>query len=141
MSDGRSIAQKIKDELIPSLASGAIGVLASSFFLGIDMKMQIPFGSMSVPAWVAIGGTLTAADMIAYASHDYVLEYIPMIQSFATVENKLLAPVLSGAATYLVLREAVSTDVSLINTFLLGAGSSIAGKYSADTLKSINPAL
>jgi hypothetical protein len=87
MTDNRSITEKLKDELIPSLASGAIGVLASSFLLGVDINMKLSVANMALPAWVAIGGVISIADMAAYASHDYVLENIPTLQKFATYEN------------------------------------------------------
>ena len=133
--------EKLKDELIPSLASGTIGALAASFLLGVDLSAQFSLGSYNMPAYLAIGGSITAADLIAYASHDYVLEKIPMLQGFATYENKLLAPVLSGAATYALFRTTISSDASFTNSFILGAGSTIAGTYTSETLKSINPSL
>lgn len=141
MADNRSITEKLRDELVPSVASGAIGVLASSFILGVDLSMSLPVGSMTLPAWAAIGGVIAGADLVSYASHDYVLEKIPSLQRFATYENRLLAPVLSGVATYGLFRTAVSPDVSLTNSFLLGAGSTVGGKYVADTLHDINPIL
>ena len=141
MADNRSITEKLKDELIPSLASGAVGVLASSFLLGVDIGTTLPVGSLNLPAWAAIGGVITASDLVAYASHDWVLEKIPAIHGFATYENKLLAPVLSGLATYALFVTAVSPDTSLTNSILLGAGSTIVGNYAAVTLHDINPAL
>ena len=141
MADNRTIMEKLKDEFIPSLASGAIGAVAASFLLGVDLTMQLPVANMSLPAWAAIGGTITAADLIAYSSHDFVLEKIPALQRFATFENRILAPALSGVATYGLFKIAISPDTSLTNSFLLGAGSSIGGKYAADTLKDFSPML
>lgn len=140
-NDERTVMEKLKDEIIPSLASGAVGALASSFILGVDLNMNLNIANMNIPAWVAIGGTITVADLVAYIGHDYVLEKIPTFQSFATYENRILAPVLSGVATYALFRTAISVDTSLTNSFLLGAGSSITGRYSADTLKKMNPNL
>ena len=139
MADNRSLTEKLKDELVPSLASGAIGALAASFIMGVDLSMQLPVMNMNLPAWAAIGGAISAADLIAYSSHDFVLEKIPSIQRFATYENRFLAPVLSGVATYGLFRTAISPEASLTNSFLLGAGSSIGGQYAASTLKDINP--
>jgi hypothetical protein len=132
--DNRSITEKLKDELVPSLAAGAVGVLASSFLLGVDLSGNIPLANMRMPVWAAIGGVITAADLAAYASHDFVLEKIPQIQRFATYENRLLAPVLSGAATYGLFKGAISSNTSFTNSFLLGAGSSITGKYAAEAI-------
>lgn len=135
MADNRSITEKLKEELIPSLASGVVGVLASSFLLGVDLSMDLSVANMTVPAWAAVGGVITIADLVAYASHDFVLEKIPSIQRFATYENRLLAPVLSSVATYGLFVTAISPDASLTNSMLLGAGSSITGRYIFDTLK------
>jgi len=139
MTDNRSITEKLKDELVPSLASGAIGALAASFLLGVDLSIQLSIGNMNLPAWAAIGGVISISDLISYASHDYVLEKIPAIQKFATYENRILAPALTGLATYTLFRTTISSDASLTNSFLLGAGSTIGGRYAADTLKDINP--
>jgi hypothetical protein len=138
MADNRSVTEKIKDELIPSLASGVVGILGASFLLGVDLSMDINIANMTVPAWAAIGGVITGADLIAYASHDFVLEKLPALQSFATYENRLLAPVLSGVGTYGLLFTAISSDTSLMNSFLLGAGSSVTGRYAFDTFKETN---
>lgn len=134
-SDNRTVMEKVKDEIIPSAFSAGIGILGASFILGVDLSQSLNLFGMNVPTWGAIGGVIMGADMLAYASHDWVLEKIPAIQNsgFATAENKLLAPVLSGLGVYVLLREGVSTDVSLVNSFLLGGGSSIAGRYGYDT--------
>lgn len=141
MGDNRTIMEKLKDELIPSIASGAVGVLASSFLLGVDLSTNLTVGNMNIPAWVAIGGVISASDLVAYVSHDFFLEKLPALQGFATYENRLLAPVLSGASSYLLFRTAISADTSITNAVLLGAGSTIGGKYIADTLKEVNPNL
>lgn len=139
MADNRSITEKLKDEFIPSIASGAIGAVAASFFMGVDLFIDLPVANMNIPAWAAIGGVISAADLIAYSSHDFVLEKLPSLQRFATYENRILAPALSGLATYGLFRTSISSDVSLTNSFVLGGGSSIAGRYVADTLKDMNP--
>ena len=135
MTDNRTITDKIKDELIPSAFAAGVGLLGASFILGVDLTQNFNIFGMNIPAYAAIGGVIAGSDIIAYASHDYVLEKIPMIQNsgIATYENKFLAPVLAGASCYLLLREGISTDVSIINSVLLGGGSSILGKYIYDT--------
>ncbi len=133
--DNRSIMDKVKEELIPSIFAGGVGILGASFVLGVDLSQNLSVFGMSVPTWAAIGSVIAGSDIIAYASHDFVLEKIPAIQNsgIATMENRLLAPVLSGAACYILLREGISTDVSLVNSFLLGGASSIVGKYGYDS--------
>ena len=137
--DNRTVMEKIKDELIPSLASGAVGAIASSFFLGVDLTMKLNVANMNLPAWAAIGGTITAADMIAYFSKDFVLEKIPVLKNYGGLEEMILPPALTGAATFMLFKTAISSDVSLTNSLLLGGGSSIAGRYAAETLHTIEP--
>ena len=137
--DNRTVMEKLKDELIPSLASGAIGAIAASFFLGVDLSMKLNIANMDMPAWAAIGGTVTAADMIAYFSKDFVLEKIPVLKNYGGLEERILPPVLTGAATFALFKTAISSDASLTNSILLGGGSSIVGRYAADTLHQIEP--
>jgi hypothetical protein len=129
MSDPRSFLQKMQDDLVPSLFSGAIGVAGAHFLMGVDLSNNISVFNISLPSYVAIGGTIALSDALAYASHDFILENIPSIQSIATYENRLLAPVLSGLATYGLFRLGVSENASILNSVVLGAGSTIAGKY------------
>ena len=135
MSDPRSFLQKMQDDLVPSLIAGSIGVASAHFLMGVDLSNNISLFDISLPSYIAIGGTIALSNALAYASHDFVLEKIPAIQNsgFATYENKFLAPILAGVSCYILLREGISTDVSLINSFLLGGGSSIVGRYSFDT--------
>jgi hypothetical protein len=134
MSDNRSITEKLKDELVPSIFSGAIGVLASSFILGVDLNLDISVGSMNMPLWSIVGGVITSADLLAYASHDYILEKIPQLQNISSVENKIGAPILTGLASYGLFKSGISSDVSFTNSFLLGAGSSVGGRYTASMI-------
>lgn len=135
MSDSRSILEKMKDELIPSAIAGGIGIIAANQLMGVDLSTKINIFNFSLPAWGVIGGSIFASNSLSYGLHDMVLEKIPSIQSIATYENKLLAPALSAVFTYLALREGVSTDVSLINSALLGAGSTIGAQYAYDIYK------
>lgn len=137
-TDSRTWREKLMDEAIPSLVAGGLGIGISSFVLGVDISMNIPIMGMQLPMWGAIGGIIATSNAVAYASHDWVLEKIPSIQSIATYENRLLAPVLGGLGTYALFRVGVSSDVSLINSALLGAGSSVAGKYLWDTYNQAN---
>jgi len=131
MSDSRTVSEKLKDEFVPALISGGIGVLASSFILGVDLSLDMNIAGNNLPVWSVIGGVITGADLISYASHDYVLEKIPSLQSVATYENKIAAPVITGLATVGLFKLGVSSNASITNSFLLGAGSSVGGRYTS----------
>lgn len=135
MSDeDKSIKQRLKEEAVPSLASGVIGAVASNMIMGVDYTQQLPFMGMNVPAYLVIGGTVAGSVMASELLHDYVLENIPMINAYADAESRILAPVMAGGFTYLLFRTQVSAETSLMNSALLGAGSAVAGKYVGNTL-------
>jgi hypothetical protein len=132
-SDNRSISDKLKDEIIPSLFSSVVGIAGASIIMGVDLKSELSLFGRVVPTWAAVGGVILGADLIAYASHDFVLEKIPSIQEYANYENRILAPLLSGTGTYVLFAGLVSSNVALFNSFLLGAGSSVVGRYAYST--------
>jgi len=132
-NDNRTFTQKLTDEIIPSAISGGIGILGASMIMGVDLSITLPILSYNLPAWASIGIVIAGADVIAYMSHDMIIEKIPQLQAWSTVENKLLAPVLSGIGTYALLAGGVQPGVSIMNSVLLGAGSSVAGRYLYDS--------
>jgi len=128
--DDRSILEKIKDEAGQSLTAGVIAIIASKLILDVDLSMNIKYLSMEMPLWGAIGLTVAGADAIAYASHDFIVEKIPQLQSLGNIENRVAAPLLSGLATFALISTTISPDVSIINSAGLGAVSSIGGRYA-----------
>lgn len=133
--DNRTLLEKLKDESIPSMVAGGLGTIASSFLLGVDISQNVKIFNVSMPLYVAITGTIAGADFIAKASHDYVLEKLPALQSIATYENRLATPLISGVSTYALFYTVLSPDVSMVNSMLLGAGSTIAGQYAYDMIE------
>lgn len=133
--DNRTILEKAKDDIVPALVSGGIGILGASFLLGVDMSMNLNVLGMNMPAYAAIGGVIAASDIAGAALHDFVLEKIPMLQSsgIATYENRLATPIIAGVSTYALFASTISKDVSIMNSMLLGAGSTIAGQYTYHT--------
>ena len=134
-SDSRSVMEQIKDEIAPSVLSGAIGVLGANMLLGVDVMGSINIANMNVPTWVGIAGVIGGSVLLSEVSHDWVLEKLPenLKGSWLTYENRLLAPALAGASTYLLFRFGVSDGTSIVNSVALGAGSSIMGNYAYDT--------
>lgn len=133
-NDSRTFMEKITDEIGQSLSAGLLGIAFANFALDVDVSMNIKFVGMSVPVWAALGLTITAADALAYASHDFIIEKIPAIQQYANIENRIGAPVLTGIASYGLLATTVSKDVSMLNSFLMGGASSLVGRYGYDTI-------
>ena len=133
-TDTRTIMDKIKQEITPSLISGGIAVIASNMLLGVDLSSRYPLLGYNIPSWLAIGGVVGGSVLISEISHDWILERIPSIQSFATYENRILAPLLAGVGTYALFKLTVSNDVEIINSVLLGSASAVGGSYISDTI-------
>lgn len=129
--DNRTVMEKIKDDFLPSLVSGGVGILGAKYLLGVDINMTLNVMNMNVPAWAAIGGVIAASDIAGYVLHDAILEKIPYLQSsgIATYENRLATPMIAGVSTYALFLTTVSKDVSLLNSILLGAGATVSGQY------------
>ena len=58
-TDTRTIMDKIKQEITPSLISGGIAVIASNMLLGVDLSSRYPLLGYNIPSWLAIGGANT----------------------------------------------------------------------------------
>lgn len=133
--DNRSIIEKLKDEAVPSLVAGGIGTIASSFLLGVDVSQNVQIMGINMPLYAAITLVIGGSDFAGKALHDTILEKIPAIQSIANYENRLATPLISGVSAYALFYTTISSDVSLINSLLLGAGSTITGQYIYDMIE------
>lgn len=138
MSDNRSVMQKLTNEFGTSLLSAGISVVASSFLLGVDLTTNVNLFGMNIPMYGAIGLVVGGSDAIAKISHDYVIENIGFMQNIANIEGRLIPPILSGTASYILFYTTISSDVSLINSVLLGAGSTISAEYIMNMIENKN---
>lgn len=124
----KSITSKLKEVFIPSLLTGGISV---GIYLGLyngSMFAPIPFGGLDIPASLAVALSTTAGNMIGEIGSEFILPYIPG-NSYSGAEGMILKPALSGLANYLVMRTAVSDQVSMLPSLVTGAGGSIAANY------------
>jgi hypothetical protein len=135
--NNESLLDKIKDELAPGLISGAIAAIGANALLGVEFSSRYPLFGYNVPSYLAIGSVVAASQITAEVLHDQVLESLPdsIKGSWLNYENRLLAPILGGAATFGLFKLGVSNDVEFLNSALLGGVSSIAGKYAYMTIE------
>lgn len=125
-----SILDKIKQDAIPSLIAGAVSIPLYSFILGNPINTELPFFSMTAPAWAVVGGTVTLSQLLGNVLENQVLPYIPQNQ-YASQEAMIVKPTLTGLAVYGISYLGISNETSFIRTFGLGAGSSIVGDYTS----------
>ena len=129
-ADNRSLMEKMKDDMVPGVISGVIAVAGASMMFGASPNAQIPIMGYSLPVWGVVGGSVAIAVSSSEFVHDMIVEKIPQLQSIGNIENRVMAPLLSGIATFGLISTTISPDVSIINSAGLGAVSSIGGRYA-----------
>lgn len=117
----------LSEALIKPALAGSIGALAAYVLLGESGNI-IVFGQQ-VPAVLAIGGTVAAANYLGELGHQYLLPMIPGNQKYAKIESALLSPALSGVAVYGIFMVA-GINGDWFPAFALGAGSTVAADYA-----------
>jgi hypothetical protein len=125
-----TIWNDVKEDIIPSLFSGAIALGAYNLVFGESITSTIPFIGGEAPAWLVVGGTVSASHLAGNVLQHQIL---PMIESkdLASAEGVIGKPLLSGLALYGMFRLGVSEDVDFIKSVGLGAGSVISGQYAS----------
>lgn len=125
-----SLTDKIKESVIPSVITGAIGAGVYYFMYNIPgmENIKVPFGPLELSPIMAIGAASGLGNLVGETATHFVL---PHIQSMGLVQKEefIVPPILSGVSTYLVSRFMVSENAELLPTFLIGAGSSAGAKY------------
>ncbi len=129
-TDNRSLMEKMKDDMVPGIISGVIAVAGASMMFGASPNAQIPIMGYSLPVWGVVGGSVAIAVSSSEFVHDMIVEKIPQLQSISNTESKVGAPIVAGLTTFAIFRGVVSSNASLVNSVLLGAGSAIGGKYA-----------
>lgn len=125
-----STLDKIKNTLVPSAFAGAASVGIYYFLFDKEaIGITVPFGPLEVPAWAALGGSVALGNMAGEILTDYVLPMIPKNENFQKYESTIIPPVLSGLASFGIMRTLVSPSTEFQTAFIVGAGGSVAGNY------------
>lgn len=105
--------------------TAAVGGVAS-MLMGENGSTAL-FGVV-MPAPVAIGTAVGLSSVAASLGHDYILPHIPLDQKYNNIESAALGIGLSGGSSA-YLMSGLTFDSNMRNSFLLGAGSYVAGEY------------
>lgn len=125
---------KIVETFAKPVLSGVIAGAIAPPLLGTTYDSIVP-GLMNLSTPVAVGLAVAVGTGAGTVAKDWVLPYIPRNSKFAESEGMLLTPVLSGAASTLILSRALDGSMkSYAYAFAIGAGSSMAGDYLHNTI-------
>lgn len=125
---------KLKEVIVPSAVSAVAAIGIYKFLLGEDLSAEVPFMSYVLPAYQVVGASSLIGSVAGEFLSDIVIPKIPKIQSLGSIQDMVVPPSITGITTYATLRLLVSEDTSFKNGFLLGAGSSVVGKYAYSML-------
>jgi hypothetical protein len=128
-----SVAQKLRDEFAPSILTGVVGYVGARYIFNLNnFNVPTPIGDSNGAVVAGVGAMM--GHLAGEVSKDTVLSYLPN-NEYVNAESRLVSPALAGLGTYAVFRLGVSENTEFINSFALGAGSSVAGKYSWDLIQ------
>lgn len=120
---------KLKQIILPSAVSSVVAVGLYKYVLGEDLSMDVPFFNMNMPAYQVVGASSLIGSISGEFVSDILIPKIPKLEALGAIQDIIVPPSITGLTTYGTLRLAVSEDTSFKNGFLLGAGSSVIGKY------------
>lgn len=133
-------------KLVDTLAVPAVvgATAAGVAYFGMGEKGNVPFYGTTINGAIGVFGAVGTASLIGEYLKNYLLPYIPSNSNYAELEATLINPVLTGVSSAALFRLAAMQPIdglslpppSLGRTFLLGAGSEVAGKYLYDGLVS-----
>jgi hypothetical protein len=125
-----SIIQKIKNATVPSVFSA--GASLGIYYVLIDgnLSMEVPFANMQLPIWAAVGGASFIGAELSSLVTEFVVPKIPVIKDLSSEISAIVPPVVSGLSTYAVMRGLISEQTEFKNSFLIGAGGDLVGKYA-----------
>lgn len=136
-----STSSKITENLLEPLLVGGVAAVAVKVLYPSTQKFSI-LGSVSLPDYVLFGAAVGASSAVSETIKLWILPYIPQSRSLASLESMLLGPAITGVTSIAAIN--ILTDSkprNMFNTFVLGAGSDIAGKYLYQFAKSARRAL
>lgn len=125
---------KLKEIFIPSLIASAVSVGIYKFVLDEDLSEPTPFLNMEIPAYAAVGGSSLVGNIAGEFLSDIVIPRIPKISALGAIQEMIVPPAITGLSTYGAISLLVNKNAPFTTTFMLGAGSSVLGKYAYQML-------
>ena len=129
----------ISDNLIVPVAAGGLAYLGSKFLLGNNGSVVL--GGMNLDVNIAEGIVVAASAGVANVSKNFILTKIPNIPVISPkVLQMSVGPVLCGVSNLVANQYLLSSSnenryssntnsPTMVNSFLLGAGSYVAAEY------------
>jgi hypothetical protein len=127
--ENQTTLQKLEQVFVPSLFAGASSIAIFYLLYDKNISVEVPFASMAVPAYAAIGTTVALGNMAGEVVSEFIIPKLNKNPMFLNMEDKIVPPVTTGLASYLAMRTLVSSETNFGQAFVLGAASSVTGKY------------
>src|SRR5579875_1711470 len=123
---------KLIDTLTTPVISGLIAGLATPL-IHTNVKYSDKFSSGMLKgfnATLGVGLAVAGSSLISHLSKNYILGLIPKNSQYAELEGRLVAPVVTGITSSLILYSQTDGGFPVImKNFLLGAVSEVAADY------------
>jgi hypothetical protein len=132
LPDNRSLTQKLEQEIVPSLISGAVAAIGANMLLGVDFSAKYELFGYNVPSYLAIGGVVGGSVLLSEVAHDWIFEKLIPNNTFLTIDSAFGAPIIASVASYGLFKFGVSNDVEVVNSMLLGGISAVVGGYASN---------
>jgi hypothetical protein len=124
---------KLVDTVTVPVAAGLVAAAEAAYmFPGYD-RMSVPLLGEVSPA-VGFGVHTALAAAVGQVGGNYVLPYLPKLGSYANIEKRIAAPLVTGVADVALVRFTGNDRVSMQQAFLIGASSHLIGQYAVDTI-------
>lgn len=129
MSIQLSTTQRLKNAMLPSLLSGAIGGAVYYFMYNTPEMgaIKVPFGPIELTPFMAVGGAVAAGTLVGELSTQFVLPWVQG-SGYQAMEEFAIPPALAGVGSVAAMKLLIGGD-EMLPIFLLGAGSSVGAKY------------
>ena len=125
---------KFLDLFLKPALVGTISAVGAAYIFG-ESSQTFTFPIVGpVNSLLGIGVITGGASLVSSFSKDFILPYIPN-NNYVDLEVKLITPVVNGALTTLALYSSLQSNQVILNSFLLGSVSEIAGDYTYEAVK------
>jgi len=129
-----STSSKVVENLLePAIVGVIAGVMTKVFYP--DTGISKILNTFELPGPLLIGLTVGVSSVVGESLKLWVLPYIKNNSPYANAEAMLVGPALTGLTSVLAIKLGTNATPKYLQSFILGAGSSIAGKYAYDFVK------
>jgi hypothetical protein len=124
---------KVKQDVVPSLFSAGASLLIYGVGFQYSLFDNVAVAGAQLPVALVVGSSVFLSQLLGNALEYQVLPYIPQ-NSMAGLEGQILKPTLAALSLYGMNYFFISSDASLFQSVVLGAGSVVVGDYTTRLL-------